>query len=197
MNNVSLPLNSYSYRIEFQLRGAGHAHGVLYVDWSRFPEEVIPRRQIKLIEEALERIRLERKLDPNHCEAICLLADTVISCSVKLPITYDKMKVQKHRDTKACHIESTGECRFHFPQYPTYKTVVSAPSNVLYEDEVERDARMTRAREILKKVKAVLTDKKLMDGIQAYKSLEMQSMVDANIVRWKIKMICEEGYHVW
>jgi hypothetical protein len=43
-----MSIKYYSYKVEFAMRGAGHIHGVMWVDWETFTalsEEV--RRNIK------------------------------------------------------------------------------------------------------------------------------------------------------
>lgn len=39
-----MAISTYSYKVEFQLRGAAHIHGILWIDWNRcnaLPNEII------------------------------------------------------------------------------------------------------------------------------------------------------------
>ena len=51
----SLPMDYYNYRIEFQFRGAPHAHGVLWIDWKKVTS--LPREEIDNFIEAKNVIR--------------------------------------------------------------------------------------------------------------------------------------------
>jgi len=51
----------YSYKVEFALRGAGHIHGILWVDWEKFDD----RNNLKKdIINALKKIQSEETLEP-------------------------------------------------------------------------------------------------------------------------------------
>ena len=41
----------YNYRVEFQLRGAGHIHGTLWIDWDRLQDKLakVKKRMIQVI----------------------------------------------------------------------------------------------------------------------------------------------------
>ena len=64
MNSESpLSIQYYNYRIEFQLRGAAHAHGTLWVDWAKYFEN-------SLKDKCLEDANAEIEADTNLMEAI-------------------------------------------------------------------------------------------------------------------------------
>ena len=130
----SLTLKHYNYRIEFQLRGAPHSHGTLWPDWKRF--KALPRETTLRIIQALNLIKAGERLEYHHKESLAQFADLFISVSLKNPATASIVKdVNIHHHTKrACQKYGT-QCRFHFPRLPTYRTIISAPSNIVYQDE--------------------------------------------------------------
>ena len=150
-----LTLSDYNYRIEFQLRGAPHAHGTLWMDWKRF--KALPREDVKNIVQALNSIKAEKNLTPNNMKALEKFTDTFVSVSLKDPETSKIVKeVNVHHHTaRACRKYGTS-CRFNFPRYPTHKTVISAPSRIMYPDETERKVKMKQHSLLLEGVKEVL-----------------------------------------
>ena len=75
-----LTMSHYNYRIEFQIRGAPHAHGTLWMDWERFT--ALPRQVVSQIVEALNRIKAGESLDPCHRESLVQFADLFVSVSL-------------------------------------------------------------------------------------------------------------------
>ena len=53
-----LPVQYYSYKVEFALRGAAHIHGVLWVNWDEI--SVLERKEVEMIEVALKKIKKMR-----------------------------------------------------------------------------------------------------------------------------------------
>ena len=72
MNRDSpLPIEYYSYKVEFALRGAGHIHGVLWVDWEKL--SVIEKSEVELIKNALEKIKNEQDMTDNEKDVLAKL----------------------------------------------------------------------------------------------------------------------------
>ena len=172
---VPLRMKYYSYRIEFQMRGAPHCHGILWLDWDNF--NALPRNDVQNIVEAFDLIKNEAKLEDNHINSLVKLADMSVSVSLKDSTTSSIVKeVNVHCHTKkACKKYGT-TCRFNFPQYPTYRTIISTPSRVAYPDEDQRKLEMKKHTSLLKGVKKVLEDEETMKKVIAYKEDEFQSI---------------------
>ena len=150
MNKLaSFPTKYYNYRIEFQFRGAPHAHGVLWVDWERVIE--IPKNVINNFIEAKNLIRHSQKLSSQHRDSMSKVADFIISVSLRNPAVCELVKeVQVHKRTaKACKKYGT-KCRFNFPKLPIHRTIISSPSNYFFDDEQEK----TSGREECKQARA-------------------------------------------
>ena len=54
-------INYNSYKVEFALRGAGHIHGVLWMDWKNFT--ALEKGKVDLIEDAFKKIRNDEPIN--------------------------------------------------------------------------------------------------------------------------------------
>ena len=91
----------YSFKVEFALRGAGHIHGVLWVDWKNFV--AMENRQTRRLVDAFKKIRNEDILDSEDEDCLSSFADRFITCTLKDYKTKTIVEeVQIHHHTKAC-----------------------------------------------------------------------------------------------
>ena len=67
----------YSYKVEFALRGAGHIHGILWVDWEKFDDRINLKRND--IINALKKIQNEEVLEPEDKLCLSEFADLFIT----------------------------------------------------------------------------------------------------------------------
>ena len=74
------PMNTklYNYRVEFQARGAGHIHGVLWVD---FDQELPNRLSKDLIKSAFNKFRYGENLSEDEEAEVTKYIDTFVTCS--------------------------------------------------------------------------------------------------------------------
>ena len=125
----------YNYRVEFQLRGAGHIHGTIWIDWDLMDEKMRRKKEnseydldehvldVNNIKEGFENIKEERlgiegneEEDEPQLRALSNFIDEFISCSLKDPSTLDIVRsVNMHKHTKPC--QKKPPCRFRFPRY--------------------------------------------------------------------------------
>ena len=191
----TLTMSHYNYRIEFQIRGAPHAHGTLWMDWERFT--ALPRQVVSRIVEALNRIKAGESLDPCHRESLVQLADLFVSVSLKDPATFDIVKeVNVHHHTKrACKKYGTA-CRFNFPRFPTYRTIISTPSNIFYPDEKERKKMMNRHKNFLEGVKEVLENDVILKEVCDYKKEEIHEIYEERHLKWRLNEMIAEANHL-
>ena len=130
----------YSYRIEFQIRGMPHVHGVFW-----------------LKKEILEKFMTENQFDDAKVPE---LIDQWTSCS--LDTGNDELnklvaEVNVHRHTPSCK-KGNSTCRFSFPRLPSNKTLIAGPpSSELSEDEKKK--LLSKSKQILEKVKNKLINK--------------------------------------
>ena len=74
------PMNTkiYNYRVEFQARGAGHIHGVLWVDFDRkLPNNL----DNNIIKSAFNKFRHDDNLLPEEEEEVIKYIDTFVTCT--------------------------------------------------------------------------------------------------------------------
>ena len=191
-NGSELTLSHYNYRIEFQLRGAPHSHGTLWMNWKKFT--ALPRPTVNLIEKALNLIKEEKPLEDSHKLALTQFADLFVSVSLKNPATEKIVReVNVHHHTKkACQKYGT-ICRFHFPRFPTYKTILSAPSNIFYPEEVERKKKMKQHKDFLDGVQEVLVDDIKFPNFCLYKQKEIDEIQEVRQLKWHLGELISEG----
>ena len=79
----------YNYRVEFQLRGAGHIHGVLWVDLDNFIEHQSRKDDYYSSFTGLKKafLSVNNEEDPSlaDCQMLQDYADMFISCTIKSP----------------------------------------------------------------------------------------------------------------
>ena len=113
----------YQYRIEFQSRGAGHAHGVLWLDLSALDTD------FPGIKEIFKNIRTDAPFDTDQTTILGKFIENFISCSLENEIVSDIVKeVQIHHHTKTCRKHGS-KCRFKFPKFPSEETIIAQPLN--------------------------------------------------------------------
>ena len=188
----SLPAKYYNYRIEFQFRGAPHAHGVLWIDWESIPQ--LSQAHKNNFIEAKNLIRNCQKLSAHHLEAMEKVADLAISVSLRNPAVSDLVKdVQLHRHTaKACKKYGT-QCRFNFPKFPIHKTIISIPSNYAFDDEKEKTEKMKRYSQVIDAVKEVLEDDEKMKKICSFKQNELDKCTEASKIKYRLNLLLENA----
>ena len=142
-------VNYYSYRIEFQLRGMPHLHGVFWLN----------KKEIEAcIDEGGEYKDRE----------ITELIDKWVSCSLdtgneKLNALVKEVNVHGH--TPSCEKGKQHGCRFHFPRFPSKKTLIAHPPSSEMTQE-----RISELEAILKKVKEKLEDMKEEEILEDYQN---------------------------
>ena len=71
-------------------------------------------------------------------------------------------EVNKHSHTKACR-KYDRECRFAFPKYPSYETIIAKPLNE--KDEIVRREKLKKYDDTLRKVGDILNDEGLISNL--------------------------------
>ena len=154
----------YNYRVEFQMRGAAHIHGVLWLDLDMF---VSKNPEFSGLKEAFDEIGKEGILNESQQKLLSKFADKFITCTLKDPSTKKIVEeVNVHHHTRTCRrcgkSDCNSDCRFFFPRYPVDETLVSIPAHIKYKDEEQRSEMVDKSKLILKKVKDILTDEEEM-----------------------------------
>ena len=164
-----MAIKYYSYKVEFAMRGAGHIHGVLWIDWDSFC--AMPKENLK---SALDKIKNEEKLSEIEKQTLADFADLFISCSLKNPLTENIVRaVNIHFHTKTCR-KYCPRCRFHFPRFPSLKTLISVPLRMIEKDLEKQKELLKKVKLIKEKVLEILEDDKIMEEIQKIRLDEIE-----------------------
>ena len=195
-----------SYKVEFALRGAGHIHGILWVDWDNFifpqseeeemndgnnmeketeynedPEKNDEQDKKSILIKAFEKIRNEEILNKTERNVIADFADLFITCSLKDPKTKKIVEeVQIHHHTHTCR-KYCPKCRFYFPRFPSLKTIVSVPFQKLEGDREQQLDRLQKSNDTLKLVSKVLEDEDEMEELIQFEIDEINKYVNIQV----------------
>ena len=170
--NNPMNVKNLSYKVEFQGRGAGHIHGVLWADMLKIQKgQDSNGPEFKHLAEAFRKLRENEPLEDDECSDLEMYVDKFVTCALN-PDKLESMgcsdgaalvrlaeEVQQHRHTRTCNKYDT-KCRFHKPTFPLKKTTVFRGENL-----TENVAQEERKPEILEKVKDLLDDKDAIDKI--------------------------------
>ena len=140
--NNPMCVQYYSYKVEFQDRGAGHIHGTLWLrlddlqdmkradngELRKLDSENKNSGELKGLKQAFTRLRKNMKLETSDKSALTKFIDEFTTVSIhentvgKL-VSRIAQEVNKHHHTKTCHKHDTS-CRFNYPRFPSPYTVI-------------------------------------------------------------------------
>ena len=146
-----MKVQHYHYRVEFQLRGAGHIHGVLWTDLKE-QEKTFPG-----LSSAMTKLRISARLSAEDKAVLQDFVDSFITCSLDDEDLVETVKsVQQHKHTHTCHKKGPS-CRFGFPKLPSERTIISQPldKNDFHSDRAFNEEKK-KHKEVLSKVKTQL-----------------------------------------
>ena len=157
----------YHYRVEFQKRGAGHIHGVLWVDLKELEEKHKADQDLPLsgLQRAMVKLRNSKQLDKQDKTALANFVDRFVSCSLEDNDLAEIVRDVQRHSHKGNFEKKTGcfkkgpTCRFNFPRFPSERTIIAQP--LVQKDgmtEREFDAKKKETKEILEKVKNKLIE---------------------------------------
>ena len=125
----------FNYRVEFQLRGAGHIHGVLWINISEMENSILG------ITSAFVALRQHQKLSQEQCDVLPSFVDKFTSCSLQNgdddDVIHIVSEVQFHRHSHSCKKYSTA-CRIGYPKFPSKTTIIAQP---LDKDDFDSEIR--------------------------------------------------------
>ena len=205
----------YNYRVEFQMRGAGHIHGTLWIDWEQMKKHMERRKdnsfKVELVEKAFTNIKDEKfgtkehkkefeipkenghtsEFNEEH-DALAAFIDKFCTCSLKDPRTRDIVRsVNMHNHTKSCK-KFMIDCRFWYPRFPSLRTIISTPAEILYSDPDEAAKALQEATAFLKKVKDILENKDEMADLCKKHEDKIEKYINHKNIVMKVKDIIEE-----
>ena len=180
-------VDKYSYKVEFQDRGAGHVHGTLWVNLHEIEHmrklengTLVRKTQYEGeglkdeyttpfsgITEAFKKFRNGEDLEDEESAIIEFIDQftTVSLCAdeVGKEVVRIVSEVNTHHHTKTCR-KGHPKCRFRYPKFPIWKTILVKPYPKCEFDE-EKDNNLKYYAETLAKVKEVLEDEEIIESI--------------------------------
>ena len=199
-------VDKFSYKTEFQDRGAGHVHGVLWVKLykieklCKLPDNSLvslTKEQKKEINEeftepfngissAFRKFRNEGDITEEEENAVINFIDqftTVSLCADEVGKEAARIaeEVNKHYHTKTC--KPLPKCRFRYPKFPIWKTILVKPYKCEFAEEKEHF--MKKYEGILNKVQELLDDKEIIDSIMKQYNKKAETKEEYEINREK------------
>ena len=164
-----LSVKYYSYKVEFQQRGAAHIHGILWLNLFRLEKLILKNGQLthpssdnvnheqsslplKGIAETFQKLRSCEKLSKDNISVLGRFVDSFTTVSTHVPTVGEDVvmivtEVNTHHHSRTC-IKRGTDCRFKYPRPPAPYTIIAEPLEDM--EPVER-------KKILKKHKDVIT----------------------------------------
>ena len=183
-----MSVDKFSYKTEFQERGAGHVHGVLWVkthvienlrkldDGTLISKHKYEKERLgtpyekpfKGLSSAYNTFRNGGELEPAEEKAVINFIDqftTVSLCEAEVgkEVVRIAKEVNQHHHTKTCK-KGSPKCRFRYPKFPVWKTILVKPYPPCEFDE-EKDCNLKYYADTLAKIKEHFEDEELMDSI--------------------------------
>ena len=149
--NGPMKARHYQYRIEFQSRGAGHTHGVL---WLNLEEHEAEYPGIKAI---FKNIKNNENFNDSQMETMQRFIDNFVSCSLQdEKVRHIIEEVQIHNHSRTCR-KYGSRCRFGFPRFPSDHTIVAQPLRIEnFKTKTDLEKHQKVLTNVLDKVKDVL-----------------------------------------
>jgi hypothetical protein len=194
--NNSMKVIFFNYRVEFQARGMGHIHGVLWCDLTEVEREAFN----KVFSSEFSDTDEEFKTVVNFIEKFT-------TCGLPEDNTLKKIvkEVQTHNHTKACQ-KYENNCRFGFPKFPSEKTIIAKQ---LESDVPNRQEIINKNADILSLVSKILQSSEFDDNMslteilgkayitteEYYAALQMSSMGNKIVLKRTPKEIWINNYN--
>ena len=141
---TGLDVKNYCFRIEFQMRGMPHIHGVLWLQGDDIQKCLVDKDSYEF-----------------DTDKVPDFIDTIISCSSEgedLEVNKIVNEVQKHHHIRSCQ-KKNNVCRFGFPKPPSDETIIAKPDKDINKKE------MKKYKEIMTKVKQKLESPDLNENM--------------------------------
>ena len=205
------PMNvkNYTYKVEFQDRGAGHIHGTLWLRLDKIEkfiknsdgtlrerdaDETDDKATFLGLRKAFQKFRNDGSLNEKEEEAVRNFIDEFTTVSIHentvgKEVAKIAQEVNKHHHTKTCR-KHDATCRFKYPRYPAPHTIIVKPCEG--KTQKEKDEKIGKYRVLLSKVRDVLDDEDQIKIIMSSydKQNESSEEYQNNTIK-RIMKLCE------
>jgi hypothetical protein len=194
--NNAMKVIFYNYRVEFQARGMGHIHGVLWCDLTEIEREAFNKVFSSDFTE-----------NDGEFKTVVKFIENFTTCRIPENETLKGFvkEVQTHNHTKACK-KYDNNCRFGFPKYPSEKTIIAKQ---VENDVPNRQEIMNKHADILSIVKKIMESSEFDDNMSLteilneakvtaedyYKALQVSSMGNKIVLKRTPKEIWINNYN--
>ena len=156
--NNPMNVRHISYRVEFQGRGAGHIHGVLWLDLKEMRIENVRNEDLQ---KGYNMLRHNKALEPEQITAIENFTDAFVTCTRCVSMASEEAvkkaeEVNWHNHSKSCKKGGSPVCRWKFPRYPLERTEFVDAHEDKGEDFIPMP--MEERNDILERVMEVLVE---------------------------------------
>ena len=173
--NNPLKVRHISYRVEFQGRGAGHIHGVLWLDLKEMKIKEVKNSDLQ---DGYNRLRHNLPLKTEQLTAMENFTDAFVTCTRCVSVAGLQLlgpdageeaikrageeAVKKaedlnwHGHSKSCTKGSGPQCRWKFPRYPLQRTIFVDVNRE--KDEEDYEMKAEERDDILNRVMGVLVE---------------------------------------
>ena len=218
-DSAPLPVKMYSYKTEFQARGAGHVHGVSWLDTEKLGKlvrnedgKLVPASEVldcsaekplEGISTPFKKIKQMEPLDDKDYQLLVTLVDAFVTVSIHGPIVGDDVakiaeQVNQHKHTSTCHKNGSSGCRFRYPRPPAPYTIISRP---LPDNMPEKDKKEMRTfyNHILEVIKIFCENKESVAKVMSEFPKDLETTVELHRAGKlaRIKMMCDEANIVY
>ena len=192
-DNNPMKVIYFSSKLEFQMRGAGHIHGTLWLDLNKLDHEEkidaetddeleISMYRFTGIKEIFRKIRRNQCINEDEADVLAKFTDAFTTCSLNPDEVGENVvkiaaKVNCHHHTFTCR-KYCIRCRFNFPKYPMWKTIISRPRS-------EENVNVEKYTATLNKVKTLLECPELIEDIMIKYQKDKETKEEYNINRKK------------
>ena len=183
----------HTWRIEFQLRGAAHCHGVLWIDMDKYLEKnkKATENEKLHLKQAYEHLMTDIIPSDEEESAVVSFVDLFVTCSLQEPISRDiALQVNNHRHSHTCR-RYGGVCRFDFPRWPCLCTILAKPLRLTHDPD-ERQEVYEHLKLVLLSVRNVLENSELMEKLCEIGSEEMQALFNIKQKKFQIEKMLDD-----
>ena len=170
-----LSVKYYDYKVEFQQRGAPHIHGVLWLDLEKLEkmnENLVESGEdepkiFPNLKSAFRKLKADEELTDDDLGSLQNLVDTFSTVCIDPNVVGAETariarQVNTHSHTYTCTKKERENCRFHFPRFPSQRTIIRRPWR-LNKDTEERKKEL---KLILKRVQDVLQNEEVIKELK-------------------------------
>ena len=135
--------------------------------------KMLPKFVFPGVSDVMSKIKNNKMLSDDHKNTLASFIDKFITVEIDNSDTEAIVRqVNIHYHTKTCYKYGSGKCRFHFPKFPTDKTIISVPYRYMTSGtglEITENEQMKRFKayqKCLQEMKKILENEDVMKRIQ-------------------------------